>query len=128
MGVSVVYVGERQLHRGGGADSGDFLSSRTAAENCSELCYYGMRFGGMGAYWSTPPASNYDPHFLKCIESPGETPLNGLRIQHASQIDTNNIDPLIPQMNVTDWRACMSSFLNFTILTNSFSINFYFDL
>ncbi len=96
------------LHRGGGADVRDFLSYLLAAENCSELCYYGMMFGGLGNYWyNLPDYSGYNPHYLKCIEASAAAPLNGLRLQLASQFNTLDLDPTITQMNVTDWRACL---------------------
>lgn len=72
-----------------------------------------MNYGGLGYEWySLPIYSGWDPHYLKCIEGTTSscTPLNGLRIQHVSQMGTVNIDPLLPQMNITDWRSCMRMF------------------
>ena len=100
---------ERYDHRGGGADIRDSISEWLAAENCSELCYLGMMFGGLGHFWYDLPNNDsiYDAHYLKCIEASAAVPLNGLRLQLASQFSTLSIDPTIPQMNVTDWRACL---------------------
>ena len=102
-------VPRRLLDRGGGADIPDLPANYLAADNCSELCTMGMMFGGIGNYWYLLPVYDgyYTPHYLKCIEASASAPLNGLRIQHASQFNTLNLDPAVPQMNVTDWRACM---------------------
>ncbi len=110
VGVSKITPGVyRRLHRAGGADDADLLRFWTGAENCSELCFYGMRYEGLDNYWWQNPAfDGYgDPHYLKCFDAATSTPLNGLRIQHASQLDTYEIDPLVPKMNITDWQSCM---------------------
>ena len=110
VGVSTVApINYRIVVRGGGADIRDHLEDLLAAENCSELCYYGMMWGGLSySWWQLPVANGYwVPHYLKCIEASAAAPLNGLRLQHASQFNTLNIDPAVPQMNVSDWRACM---------------------
>ena len=97
-----------EAHRGGGADVRDHLANLLAAENCTELCYMGMMFGGFNYWWySLPQYTGYNPKYLKCIEASAAAPLNGLRLQHASQFNTLNLDPAVPKMNVTDWKACM---------------------
>ncbi len=105
------------LRRGGGADGNDPLRFFTAAVNCTQLCYYGMRFDGMDDYWyEVPPYDGLrDPYYLKCLVGASATPNNGLRMQTPSQTDTNQLDPLVPQMNITDWLACMRIHL-FTLL------------
>ena len=110
VGVAVVSPGNyRMVSRGGGGDVRDYLADVHANENCSELCYYGMMFGGLNNWWYNLP--NYDgygtPHYLKCIEASAAAPLNGLRLQLASQYSTMGLDPAVPQMNVTDVKACM---------------------
>ncbi len=110
VGVSTLAGGSHRLvHRGGGADVRDHLAEVHANENCSELCYMGTMFGGMGQNWYDLPVYSgyYDVHYLKCMEAAVAVPLNGLRIQHASQIYTLNIDPTVPQMNLTDMKACL---------------------
>ena len=110
VGVSIVQPDNtRLLPRGGGADIRDSISIWLAAENCTELCYFGMMFGGVGRFWYELPVYTgyYTPYYLKCIEASGAAPLNGLRIQRASQFNTLDIVPTIPQMNVTDWKACL---------------------
>ena len=109
VGVSLVTPSNKRLAaRGGGADISDALSEWLAAENCTELCELGMMTGGLGSWWySLPYFSGYDSHYLKCIEESAAAPLNGLRLQHASQFNTVNLDPTVPQMNVTDWKACL---------------------
>ncbi len=118
VGVSKIYSSWRRLHRGGGADNNDFLAEWTDAENCSELCFYGMRFDGLTDFWyDTPPYNgDTDPYYLKCTQGTAATPANGLRIQTASQLNTWDIDPLVPQMNVTDWLACMR--MVFSLVSN----------
>ena len=95
--------------RGGGADVRDYMASSLAAENCSELCSMGMNWGGLWYSWYL--LSYYDqyrdPHYLKCIEASAAAPLNGLRLQHASQFNTMNLDPTVPTMNITDWSGCL---------------------
>ena len=109
VGVALVDSQNRRLvQRGGGADIRDSMASWIGAENCSELCYYGMMFGGLGDYWfSLPMYTGADPYYLKCIEASAGAPLNGLRLQHASQVNTVNLDPEVPMMNITDWKACL---------------------
>ena len=110
VGVSLVRPDStRTLDRGGGADIRDSLSYWLAAENCTELCSYGMMFGGLYYSWYQLPIYNgYGiPQYLKCTAASAAAPLNGLRLQHASQFNTMNLDPTVPQMNVTDWSACL---------------------
>ncbi len=111
--MSTINPDNTRLFRcGGGADVRDSIANLYGAENCSELCSIGMTYGGLGDWWyNLPSYSGYhDPHYLKCKDEPRSFPLNGLRIQHASQMNTMNIDPLIPQMNITDSVACMGRF------------------
>ncbi len=86
-----------------------------AAENCSELCYFGMMWGGLGNYWYDLPdyTGLYTPYYMKCIEASAAAPLNGLRLQHASQFNTLNLDPAVPQMNITDWKTCLRMLFEF---------------
>ncbi len=112
MQVGVALVGldnMRRVQRGGGADIRDYLAGRLAADNCTELCYFGMMFGGLGYQWfQLPDYFGYgNPQYLKCRQASAAAPLNGLRLQHASQFSTLNLDPAVPQMNVTDWKACL---------------------
>ncbi len=110
VGVSLIDTqNKRVLLRGGGADIADHLTMRQAAENCSEICYYGMMFGGLWNPWYTLPnyIGNDIAHYLKCTEPSTAGPLNGMRLQHASQFNTLNLDPTVPKMNVTDSKACM---------------------
>ncbi len=113
VGVTLLYAGvNRILNRGGGPDNNDQLRYWTVAENCTELCYWGMMFGGEGNEWyQLPRPGVHDPHYLKCFLGPLAAPPNGLRIQTASQLNTFNIDPLVPQMNITDIAACLRTFL-----------------
>ncbi len=111
VGVGTIDPGnKRMLERGGGADIKEEYPARGhASENCSQLCKDGMTWGGLcNWWWSLPDYSGYClPHYFKCIEASAANPLNGLRIQFASQVSTLNIDPLIPQMNITDSFACL---------------------
>ena len=114
IGVSQIRLGDnlRFLQRGGGAENFEYLRTALAAENCTEICYLGMQFGGLGNSWSSLPSpGQFDPHYLKCMEGPAVTPPNGKRIQLASQQDTNDIAPLLPQMNISDWFACLGIFI-----------------
>ena len=110
VGVSLVDPGNtRSIVRGGGADTRDSIADWHANENCSEVCYYGMMFGGLGDNWyNLPLYGGYNnPHYLKCTEAAAAAPLNGLRLQLASQFSTLSLDPTVPQMNVTDSNACL---------------------
>ena len=110
VGVGRVDPSNRRIvHRGGGDDIRDYLESTLAAENCSELCYLGLMFGGVDYSWyNLPLYTGYGiPHYLKCSEASAAAPLNGLRLQLASQFNTLSIDPTVPQMNVTDSKACL---------------------
>ena len=112
-GVSTIYTvsNVRILHRGGGPDYSDLLKNSLAADNGSEICYWGMQFGSLyNGWWSIPDPGYLDPYYLKCFHSPTATPSNSRRIQHASQLNTIDIDPLVPQMNITDWTKCLSIF------------------
>ncbi len=119
LGVALVSPSSyRRVQRGGGADIRDDLSVLHAAENCSEICYYGMMFGGLGGTWwyDLPNYNGYqNPHYLKCTEASAAAPLNGLRLQHASQFNTISLDPTVPKMNVTDWKACLRMKFNFCL-------------
>ncbi len=108
MGVSTPTPPYRRiLHRSGGPASPDALPLWTASENCSELCYYGMRFIGLNIWWyEWYNISGNDPYYLKCFDAPTASPPNSIRIQTASQLGTNEVDPLLPRMNVTDVFAC----------------------
>ena len=111
----------RRVQRGGGADVRDDLAKIQEAENCSELCNFGMMWGGLGYSWYQVPVpnGNYDPYYLKCMEGSAAGPLNGLRLQHASQFNTFDLDPAVPQMNVTDTKACLGMLLEY------FNVNQY---
>ena len=99
------------MNRGGGANSADQMTEFLAAENCTEICYWGMQFGGQGQRWyNLPSYGGYHPYYLKCFDAVAATPSNGKRIQTASQFDTLGIDPLLPQMNITDVAACLRIF------------------
>ncbi len=111
MQIGVVqYVSNwRGINRGGGADLRDLLSNRHVAENCSELCFYGMMWGGLWYAWYSLPVINNPTsvYYFQCMAASSTAPLNGLRVQLASQFNTVDIDPTIPKMNVTDWKACL---------------------
>ncbi len=109
----------RTLHRGGGPNNEDYLNTITAGENCTEICWYGMIWGSMYTYWYNLP--NYDtnsyggahPYYLKCYEASAASPLNNRRLQYASQLSTNEIDPSLPEMKPWNgtgdgWKACLS--------------------
>ena len=126
VGVSLVRPDTtRVIDRGGGADIRDSLSYLLAAENCSQLCYFGMMFGGLWHRWYQLPL--YDgygiPQYLKCTETSAAEPLNGLRLQLASQFNTLDLDPTVPQMNVTDWRACLR--MSFELFYGNHHENFH---
>ena len=126
VGVGLVDpINRRMVDRGGGADILDYLVSILAAENCSELCYFGMMFGAFGNYWYNLPNYNgyHIPHYLKCF---GASALNGLRLQLASQFNTLDLDQTVPQMNVTDWKACMRMCFEFWIEINTRIIYIHF--
>ncbi len=91
VGVSIVRADClcRRLHRGGGGNSNDWLRLITAAENCTELCFYGMKFDGFEINWYDGQYTGYDPFYLKCFEASSVIPLNGLRLQSASQVGTS---------------------------------------
>ena len=77
------------------------------------MCYYAMQWGPHACWvsWYELPqvGDGYGhPHYFKCYDAVSPTPLNNRRIQMASQLNTNQVDPTLPQMNVTDWKACMS--------------------
>ena len=95
----------RLMHRGGGSEAGDTMQNSAGASTCTQLCTYGM---GFGAHWAGAPTAGWDPYYLKCyLASQGAQPPNGRRLQFPSQFNTVNLDPSLPQMNVTDWRSCM---------------------
>ena len=111
MGVSNIYSSSRTLVRGGGADNIEGHKVWSAADNCTEMCFYLMRFGGFALWWYEAPNPGVrDPHYAKCFDASSSAPLNGLRIQTASQLNTMDLDPLLPQMNVTDWLSCLCMF------------------
>ncbi len=110
VGVALVDPNNRRLvQRGGGADFRYQLADKLAGENCSEICYWGLMEGGLGAFWWQLPLINgsFSPYYLKCIEAAAAAPLNGLRLQHASQFNTMDLDPAVRQMNITDWSGCI---------------------
>ncbi len=88
------------MPRGGGKNGGDFQISQKGGGNCSSLCENAMRLMGLSIW----PGS--DPFYFKCFDGISNSPLNGRRIQYASQVGTLLIDPIIPQMNITDVKAC----------------------
>ncbi len=109
------------MHRGGGADVPDDLSEAHEAKNCSILCYYAMTWGGL--FWNAIFLPQYDGYFdaqyFKCFETSSAAPRNGLRIQYPSQYNTFNIDPAVPEMNVTDWNACLCMLGIYSFMTNN---------
>ncbi len=48
---------------------------------------------------------------MKCFASQSSTPLNGIRLGFASQVATTDIDPNLPQMNVSDYEGCYGIFV-----------------
>ncbi len=81
--------------------------------NCTRLCWYGMMFGGTdySNEWFILP-NNGDaghPHYLRCYDAVSATPLNGRRFQTTSQFATYALDPDLPQMNITDYKACIGT-------------------
>ena len=113
----------RIFERGGGADISDYPTNLLGAENCSELCYFGMMFGGLEHEWYSLPVygNDNDPYYLKCFEASAAAPLNGLRLQLPSQFSTLEVDPAVPEMNVSDTEACLRMFstLHFTFWDTS---------
>ncbi len=114
----------RRVHRGGGPAAPDLLNSWLASENCSEVCYLGMRFGGLDSEWWVSPntVGAGDPHYLKCLCGTSATPPNGVRLQTPSQLGTADLDPLLPQMNITDWRACLGICFDFLYCSFQFAV------
>ena len=98
----------RVLHRGGGGDGSDWMITAHGAQNCSRVCADVMQPGGMDN-WGVgfPHTYGSDPYYLKCYDNQSTYPLNGIRIQFASQVGTLSLDPVLPRMNVTDWKSCM---------------------
>ncbi len=48
-----------------------------------------------------------DPQFAKCWDAYSPSPLNGIRMQYASQVGTALVDPTLPDQNASNWRQCM---------------------
>ena len=68
-----------------------------------------MQPGGTLCSWaatSIPHTWGCDPYYFKCYDGINYVPLNGRRIQYASQEHTMDIDPSLPIMNLTDIKAC----------------------
>ncbi len=104
---------QRRVVRGGGADISDYPANIHGAENCTQVCYMGMMWGGLANWWyELPRYGTFDPQYHKCIESSAAAPVNGLRLQHASQFTTFDLDPAVQKMNITDWRACLCKSFN----------------
>ena len=96
-----MYTAYRIHHRGGSAPGDDLMGFITAT-NCLQLCTSGMNWNSLG-----PVVDGRHPVYFKCFDAISPVPLNHRRVQHLSQLNTVNLDPTLPQMNVTDWRACM---------------------
>ncbi len=96
----------RYLYLAGGANEKDWLRFYRAATNCTTLCTKSMLPGGLG-YGSAPNTFEADPFYLKCYDGFNFMPLNGKRIQYVSQIGTVDLDPELPQMNITDVKSCL---------------------
>ncbi len=51
------------------------------------------------------------PYYVRCFDSENATPLNGRRVQYASQQGTTEVDPALPQMiPYTNQTLCMSKY------------------
>ena len=96
----------RYLHRAGGANGIDWLQWYRDATNCSALCRNSMLSGGL-QYNPYPNTFAADPFYLKCLNGFNFSPLNGKRIQYVSQSGTMELDPELPEMNITDVKSCM---------------------
>ncbi len=110
IGVSVKYASPdnlRILHRGGGADGSDWLKGCRNGQNCTSLCFVGIQWGSMdGCGTPVPYYGGADPYYLRCFDAIGASPLNGKRIQLASQEATAELDPALVKMNLTERGAC----------------------
>ena len=96
----------RYLNRAGGSNEKDWLRFYRDATNCTTLCTKSMLPGGLG-YGPAPYTYGADPFYLKYFDGFNFIPLNGKRIQHVSQIGTVDLDPELPQMNITDVKSCL---------------------
>ena len=91
-----------QLHRGGGSTGGDYLAS---GPNCST--FYTNKMG-------SNLMAGVDPYYLKCYDATASSPLNTVRLQHISQLQTMDYAPELPQMlPVTNVSACLRMIQNF---------------
>lgn len=128
VGVTTISASNgRFLVRGGGADVRDlYIAGLLVAENCSEICYYGMMRDGLGYWWYQLPYTDdrANPYHLRCFRGSGPLPRNSLRLQFPSQFNTDTIDPAIPQMNQTDTKLCLCMFLNSFYVMHSSNLIF----
>ena len=91
------------LVRGGGPERWTHLRDLWNALNCSQICVGPT--SGAGFFQTSD--NRWLVYYLKCYEGVSPTPMNDKRIQFVSQIATMDLDPALPQMNVTHWQACM---------------------
>ncbi len=99
------FTKNRVIRRSGGGANHTLV--KFAGTNCSTFCALRMGFGG--ACWAIPTFNDSlkcDPHHIKCCDSFSSAPLNSRRVAYASQIGTNEIDPTLSMMNITDVYNC----------------------
>ena len=108
-GVSTqnTWQGGRIMYRGGGPDGTDYFITFDTKTNCETLCKSAMRVGFNSICRDCGGPGPADPRYFKCWDANSPSPLNGIRLQFASQQGTDQLDPNLPVQNVTDWRVCM---------------------
>ncbi len=57
-------------------------------------------------YANVPNTYGGNPYYVRCFDANSTTPLNGKRVQFPSQEGTGDIDPQLPQLNITDAYRC----------------------
>ena len=112
------------LHRGGaGIEGYEYIFGwQGLRENCSSFCSTEMLAGGLNNCGvGFPHTCGFDPYYLRCFEVPIEVLPNSRRLQYISQLDTIDLDPTLPIMNITDKAACMG-IIRTTKYSTSFAI------
>ena len=92
----------RLVRRGGGFQTYYYSSF----SNCSSFC--GIRMQPQSVWTPNPPSGvGDDLYYMKCFEALSSIPLNEIRLGFTSQVGTSGIDPALPQMNISDFDACV---------------------
>ena len=100
--ISVIYTQpswgpSRGVAVGGGSEVGHvILIWFPGAYNCSLICKHFIIDQGYMDSCCTATSKSY---CAKCFDAVSATPLNGMRVAFTSQVQTNQIDPLIPSTN-----------------------------